>query len=214
MSRSRLPSRLLLPLLLVGAACRAPFEPVTVTPPGPPPVGPVLPMRIGSTGPDFARAVATDAGGNAYVVSYFASTVDFDGGIGVVSRTAIGPYDIALTKYASDGTFQWVFVIGGADVDVPYNVKLAPDGAIYVTGYVTGGALCSGHPLPAAGGHGEVHRPGRAPRDDPGAVPLVGARQRRDEARQRVWRIGHAGMPHQAPRSARQPVAPRRGYGA
>jgi len=153
MSRSWLPSRVLFPLLLIAAACRAPFEPVTVTPPGPPPVGPVLPIRVGSTGPDCARAVATDASGNAYVVSYFASTVDFDGGIGVVSRTAIGPYDIALTKYAADGTFQWVFVIGGADVDVPYSVKLAPDGAIYVTGYVTGGALCSGHPLPAAGGH-------------------------------------------------------------
>jgi hypothetical protein len=113
----------------------------------------LLPLRIGSTGPDFARALATDADGNAYVVSYFASTVDFDGGSGVVARTAIGPYDIALTKYATDGSFQWVFVIGGADVDVPFNVKLAPDGALYVTGYVTGGALCSGHPLPAAGGH-------------------------------------------------------------
>jgi hypothetical protein len=153
MSRFRLPCRLLVPLLFLGAACRAPFEPVTVNPPGPPPAGPLLPLRVGSTGPDFARAVATDANGNGYVVSYFASTVDFDGGSGVVSRTALGPYDIALTKYAADGSFQWVFVIGGADVDVPFNVKLAPDGALYVTGYVTGGALCSGHQLPAAGGH-------------------------------------------------------------
>jgi hypothetical protein len=153
MSRYLLRYRRLTPLLIVFAACRAPFEPVVVTPPGPPPPGPLLPLRIGSNGPDFARAVATDAQGNGYVVSYFAGTVDFDGSSGVVARTAMGPYDIALTKYASDGSFQWVFVIGGADVDVPYNVKLAADGGIYVTGYVTSGALCNGHVVPNAGGH-------------------------------------------------------------
>ncbi len=143
----------LFPLLLAVAACRAPFESDFVTPPPPPPAGPLLPLRIGSVGPDFARAVATDAAGNGYVVSYFAGTVDFDAGAGAVARTAVGPYDIALTKYAADGSFLWVFVIGGTDTDVPFNVKLAPDGGIYVTGFVTAGALCSGHVLPNAGGH-------------------------------------------------------------
>ncbi|MGH7594513.1 MAG: hypothetical protein ACRELE_11790 [Gemmatimonadales bacterium] len=141
----------LIPLVLVFAACRAPFETGLITPPPPPPPGPLLPLRIGSDGPDFARAVATDAAGNGYVVSYFANTVDFDAGPAAVVRTAVGPYDIALTKYAADGSFQWVFVIGGTDADVPFNVKLAPDGGLYVTGYVSSGALCNGHVLPNAG---------------------------------------------------------------
>ena len=152
MSRFPLRCGMVVPLLVAFAACRAPFETVIVTPPGPPPGGPLLPLRIGSEGPDFARAVATDAAGNGYVVSYFASVVDFDAGTGTTAKIASGPYDIALAKYAPDGTFIWVFTIGGADVDVPYNVKLAPDGAIYVAGYFTAGALCNGHVVQNAGG--------------------------------------------------------------
>ena len=150
----RHPSRFasLATLLLVFEACRAPFEPEVVTPPPPPPSGPLLPLRIGSTGPDFARAVATDAAGNGYVASYFANSVDFDPSGGTLVRTALGPYDIALAKYAADGTFRWVFTLGGVDADVPFDVKLAPDGGLYVTGYVTSGALCNGHLLPNAGG--------------------------------------------------------------
>ncbi|MGH7522827.1 MAG: hypothetical protein ACREK8_00805 [Gemmatimonadales bacterium] len=151
MSRYLSPSLLLLPLGLA-LGCRAPFEAVGVTPPPPPPPTSILPMRIGSAGPDFARAVATDLAGNAYVASYFSGTVDFDAGAGVTAKTAIGPYDIALAKYAADGTFQWVFTTGGSDVDVPFDVKVAPDGGIYLTGYTTAGALCSGEQLQNAGG--------------------------------------------------------------
>ncbi|HEY4100113.1 MAG TPA: hypothetical protein VGM20_04465 [Gemmatimonadales bacterium] len=142
-------------VILAAASCRAPFLPDNggATPPPPPPPGPLLPLRIGSSGPDFARAVANDAAGNAYVVSYFANTVDFDGGVGATAKVAHGPYDIALAKYASDGTFQWVNAIGGSDVDVPYGVKVGPDGAAYVVGYVTAGADCNGHIVQNHGDH-------------------------------------------------------------
>lgn len=158
MSALHMPSRrLLLVALLLLASCRAPFlaEPDASAPPPPPSgtSGPLLPLRIGAQGPDFARAVATDAANNAYVASYFSNTVDFDADSGATARTAIGPYDIAVAKYASDGSFQWVYSIGGTDADVPYNIKIGSDGAAYVTGYVTAGAVCNGQVVPNHGDH-------------------------------------------------------------
>lgn len=140
-----------LPVLLAGFACRAPVE-SDLTPNQPPSSAPLLPLRLGSIGPDFARAVATDAAGNAYVAGYFSNAVDFDAGSGATVRNATGLYDISIASYASDGSFRWVYTIGGTGADVPYAIKLAPDGALYVTGYITAGALCNGHVLRNAGG--------------------------------------------------------------
>ncbi|MGH7582084.1 MAG: hypothetical protein ACREL5_02525 [Gemmatimonadales bacterium] len=144
-------SVLLLALVAGFAGCRAPFESTTFTPPPPPPNAPLLPLRVGSTGSDFARVVATDGAGNAYVAGYFAGTVDFDAGPGATAKIANGPYDIAVAKYAPDGTFQWVFAVGGGDVDSPYAVKVAPDGAVYLAGYASAGALCNGSVIPNYG---------------------------------------------------------------
>lgn len=145
-------ARVLLLGSLLTAACRAPLESdLTADQPGTPPSEPLLPLRIGSLGADFARAVATDPAGNAYVASYFAGSVDFDAGSGATVRSASGPYDIAVTSYAADGAFRWTYVIGGSGADVPYNIKRAVDGALYVTGYITAGAICNGHVLPNGG---------------------------------------------------------------
>ena len=142
--------RFLIPVLLLAVACRAPLE-SDITPDQPPTSAPLLPLRIGSLGADFARAVATDASGNAYVAGYFANSVDFDAGSGATVRSASGPYDISVASYAADGSFRWVYTIGGSGADVPFNIKLAGDGAIYVTGAITAGAICSGHVLPNGG---------------------------------------------------------------
>jgi hypothetical protein len=140
-----------LPALLIVSACRAPAE-SEFTPTPPPPPGPILPFRIGSTGPDFARAVATDAAGNAYVAGYFSGSVNFDAGGGATVKIATGVYDISVASYATNGSLRWVLAIGGTDADVPFAAKLGPDGALYVTGYVSAGAICNGRLLPNAGG--------------------------------------------------------------
>ena len=143
--------RRLIAAVLLAAACRAPLE-SDLTPDQPPTSAPLLPLRIGSLGPDFARAVVTDASGNAYIASYFSNSVDFDAGSGTRVRSASGPYDIALASYAADGSFRWTYTIGGSGADVPFTVKLARDGALYVTGYITAGAICNGHVLRNGGG--------------------------------------------------------------
>ncbi len=143
---------LVVPLLL--GACRAPFEPdtSTTTPPGT--TTPSLPFRIGSSGSDFARAVATDGSGNAYVAGYFAGLVNFDPTSALASgRVAIGPSDISVAKYSATGAFQWVYSIGGTDSDTPFDIKLGSGGGVYVAGTVSAGALCNGRVVPNAGGH-------------------------------------------------------------
>ena len=142
---------LMVPVLL--GACRAPFEPDngTITPPVT--TGPIIPFRIGSTGPDFARAVVADGSGNAYVAGYFAGTVDFDPASTTAGRIAIGPSDISVAKYSSTGALVWVYSIGGSDSDTPFDIKLGPSNEVYLTGAVSVGAVCSGKVVPNAGGH-------------------------------------------------------------
>jgi hypothetical protein len=149
----RHPARLALALAaaLLAGGCRAPLDSDITSNQPPPSGGPLLPLRIGSIGPDFATGVVTDPAGNAFVAGYFAGSVDFDGSGSATVRTASGPYDISIASYASDGSFRWVFTIGGTGADIPYSIKLAPDGSLYLTGVITTGAICNGHVLASNG---------------------------------------------------------------
>lgn len=153
-SRSRrCASALALLLPALATACRAPFVPDTPGQGTPPPVAqPPLPFRVGNVGADVPVGVVRGASDNAYVASYFSGSVDFDPGTGATVRVARGQYDIAVARYASDGTFDWVYAIGGGDADLPAAVGVAPDGGAYVGGYAGVGADCSGKVLPNAGG--------------------------------------------------------------
>ncbi len=140
-------------VLLLGG-CRAPFEPDTgpiIVTPGT--TAPSIPFKVGSSGPDFARAVATDGSDNAYVAGYFTGTADFDPTSGAAGRTAIGSTDISVAKYSASGALAWVYSFGGTDTDTPYDIKLGAGGAVFVAGAVSRGAVCSGKVVPNAGGH-------------------------------------------------------------
>ncbi len=141
----------MLPVVL--GACRAPFVPDTSSIIPPVTTGPIIPFRIGSSGPDFARAVVADGSGNAYVTGYFAGTVNFNPTSPATGRTAIGPSDISVAKYSSTGALVWVYSIGGTDTDTPFDIELGSGGGVYVAGTVSAGAVCSGKVVPNAGGH-------------------------------------------------------------
>lgn len=137
------------------AACRSDFEPDPtgpVTPPPPPSSPGTVPFRVGSFGTDYAKGVAVDAFGAAYVVSYFGGTVDFDPGTSNTSKISQGGSDIALAKYTATGAFAWAASLGGPGSELPFDVRLAPGGAVYVTGYAGAGVVCNGKEVPNAGG--------------------------------------------------------------
>ncbi len=92
---------------------------------------------IGGVGYDFARDVAIDDDGNAYVVGSFRFTVDFDPkGQGDV-REAL-EFDGYVLKLAADGDVVWVRVIAGSGSAFPEGVALRPDGLLATTGSFTG----------------------------------------------------------------------------
>lgn len=122
--------------------------------PGPGPDGPTItvPFRLGSTRPEEARAITSTPAGVA-VASWFTGTLDFDPSVdGATGRTSFGGQDLAVSHYDSDGTFQWVFALGGTGAEVPNAIAATPDGGVVVVGYGSGGGTCGGGVLPSQGG--------------------------------------------------------------
>ncbi len=111
-----------------------------------------MPFRIGSFSFDYAKAVAADVVGNGYVASYYSGSVDFDPSSGATVRTSLGATDIAVAKYAPTGALTWVVSLGGGSSDQPFDIALAPDGGVIVTGFAGPGVNCNGSIVPNGGG--------------------------------------------------------------
>jgi hypothetical protein len=87
--------------------------------------------QFGSTGYDFATAVATDATGSVYVAGSTDGSVDAPGA---------GAYDGFLRKYSQTGQLLWGKQFGTAASDEAAGVALDGLGGVYVAGQ-TAGAL-------------------------------------------------------------------------
>ena len=90
----------------------------------------------GGAGSDSAKGVAIDESGNAYITGGFRRTVDFDPGPGVDehSSASLTSYDVFLSKFDSNGDFQWVRVWGENSHDIGIGVTIYESGSVYVTG--------------------------------------------------------------------------------
>ncbi len=94
----------------------------------------------GSTYPDYGRDVFVDSIGNVYVVGEFIGIVDFDPGSGTENHGSFNNTneDAFLSKFDSDGNFQWAKTFGGASIDVLRSVDVDNAGDIYIGGYYRG----------------------------------------------------------------------------
>ncbi len=91
----------------------------------------------GSTDDDNAYGVSIDANGNCYVCGNFGGTATFGTG---VSRTSAGGLDAYISKYNSNGVFQWVNQMGGSGNDIAFACASNQTGDVGVTGYFNGTA--------------------------------------------------------------------------
>lgn len=97
--------------------------------------------RIAGTSFDSGRAVATDSGGNVYVVGAFSSTtltVSNANGTTFGTLTGTSAGDVFVIKYNSSGTVQWatrILTIGSNVGDFTTGVTVDSAGAVYVVGY-------------------------------------------------------------------------------
>ena len=84
---------------------------------------------------DGAYAVAANDSSDVLVSGSFGGTVDFDPDpVGVHEATAEGYYNTFVSKFDSDGVFQWVQIWNGEDIE-PLDICLDESGNIFVAGY-------------------------------------------------------------------------------
>jgi len=104
---------------------------------------------------DSARGIAVYGMKYVYVAGAFKGTIDFDPGAGESERTANGTWDAFLSKFGTDGSFEWVRVWGtpGEDEaeDACMEVDVDGHGNAYITGLYQG--KCDFDPGPEVNEH-------------------------------------------------------------
>jgi len=97
---------------------------------------------FGSTGTEYGRAITTDSNDNIYFSSLLdGSNVEFNttgSGSSDIHSSNGGNGDIAITKYKSDGSYDWTYTIGGTSGDWPTRVVTDYLGNIYLCGWFAG----------------------------------------------------------------------------
>jgi hypothetical protein len=87
----------------------------------------------GGTGLDYGTSISLDQSGNAYVAGIFSDTVDFnpDGG---GTQTSNGGHDAFLSKFDSNGDWQWSKIWGGTNTVFSSSLSLDQSGNAYIAG--------------------------------------------------------------------------------
>ena len=122
--------------------------------------------RIGSTGTEAGRSIATDSSGNVYVTGSGGSSVTItafnaDGTSFGTTLANSGGTDAFIVKYNTDGDVQWVARVANSGTDIGYGIATDSSGSVYVTGSGGSGATITafnangtafGTTLPNSGG--------------------------------------------------------------
>lgn len=95
---------------------------------------------LGSTGSDYAYAIAVDANENVYITGKFGSNTTHKISIGLQSITSKGSSDIFVIKLDKNGGPVWGTSGGGSSADYGYGIGLDSTGNVYVAGYIGGAA--------------------------------------------------------------------------
>lgn len=78
--------------------------------------------------------LGVDSSGNIYVTGTFDGTVDFDPGSGEEIRTYASLSDLYLSKFDSNGDFQWVYTRGVDNTNVGFGIDFDDNDNVLVTG--------------------------------------------------------------------------------
>ena len=87
--------------------------------------------QFGTTDEDSAYAVAADSAGSAYITGRTAASMHSQ-------IFAGGSYDAFLTKYDTNGNWQWTRLFGSSGLDTGDGVAVDSSGYVYVCGYTAG----------------------------------------------------------------------------
>lgn len=86
---------------------------------------------------DHCYSVLADDAGNIFTTGVFTGTADFnpDGG---GAEVAIGGVDVFLSKFASNGAWQWAKTWGSLNIDFGFDIAVNQAGDIFVVGKFSG----------------------------------------------------------------------------
>ncbi len=105
--------------------------------------------RVGGTGSDNGRGLATDSQGNQFVVGNFRGSVTF----GSTTLTSSGYSDIFIAKAGPSGTWLWAKKAGGTGDDMGRAVALDNTGNVYIIGHFPGSATFGSTTLNSSGSY-------------------------------------------------------------
>jgi len=94
---------------------------------------------IGGTNGEWARGIAVDSNGSAYIAGYSLST-DYPVTVGANQTTKSTSNDCVVTKLNVNGTgLVYSTYVGGTTPDVAFDIEVDSSGAAYVGGYTEAG---------------------------------------------------------------------------
>jgi hypothetical protein len=104
-------------------------------------------QQFGGPGEDRTTGAVADAAGSLYVTGFITGPATF----GATTLPGAGDTDGCLVKYQTQGTQQWVQLVGGPGSDGLGNIRLDAAGNPYVVGNFSSGAQLGALTLPSAG---------------------------------------------------------------
>jgi len=94
-------------------------------------------LKIGGSGYDLGRGIATDSNGNAWAIGYFSGKIDIDLD-GNNDLTSNGGSDSYVAKFNSNGDFVQALKIGGSGWDEGSGIATDSNGNAWATGTFEG----------------------------------------------------------------------------
>ena len=89
-------------------------------------------------GGDTGESITLDAAGNIYTTGRFSGTADFDPGAGTFTISAMGGYDIFISKLDASGNFVWAKSMKVSGADIGKSIKVDAAGNVYTCGSFQG----------------------------------------------------------------------------
>ena len=90
---------------------------------------------LGGTATDLAYSLTLDAAWNVTTIGTFTGTADFDPGSGTAYRTAVGLFDVYVSKLDTNGNYLGVATFGGSGGDWGESVAVDGSGNTYAAGF-------------------------------------------------------------------------------
>lgn len=91
--------------------------------------------NMGGAWDDYGTAINVDGQGNVYTTGHFMNNADFDPSITNYNLSAIGLFDVFVSKLNSTGDFLWAKSIGASGYDGGKDILTDSSGNVYITGF-------------------------------------------------------------------------------